>query len=118
MITPKIILMITPKEGARTTHIKVLVKRKFANGLYIEVMPPYQGKVEISEAFDQEGVGYLVQVHPEGNSREGTYGMAFIDLTSEKSIKMKITVEVQYGFRRYRGTFSAVILDPLFKPLA
>ena len=116
-IDNKIRIWVTPREGAKTVYIRVLVKRKFLNELYLEVMPPDKGKVEISSARSPNETIYVIQVYPSGDSGEGTYEMIFIDMAPEKTIKMEITVEIQYGFRKYRGELSAVIVNPFFRPL-
>ncbi|WP_457750644.1 hypothetical protein [Thermococcus sp.] len=90
------------------------MKRKFLNELYLEVMPPDRGKVEMSSVKSSNETMYLIQVYPSDDSGEGTYEMIFIDMAPEKTINMNITVEVQYGLRKYRGKLSVMIVNPNF----
>ncbi|WP_456423336.1 hypothetical protein [Thermococcus sp.] len=112
----KIHLWITPREGARTLYIRVMVKRKFLNALYLEVEPPWYGKVEISRAESQEGVAYLIQVKDLGEAGDGTYELTFLDRAPEERLLMLVTVEVRDGLFKYRGTLSTVVLEPFYAP--
>ncbi len=111
----RIRLWITPGEGVRTTYIRVEVKRDFLNGLYMEVEPPWYGKVEISRGESQNGMRYIIQVKNLGESGKGTYELTFIDKAPEESISMHITVEVRDGLIKYRGELPAVILEPFYR---
>ncbi|NJE11448.1 hypothetical protein [Thermococcus sp. MAR1] len=112
----KIRLWITPREGARTLYIRVVVKREFLNALYLEVEPPWYGKVEISRAESQEGMTYLIQVKDLGEAGEGTYELTFLDRAPEEKLLMWVTVEVRDGLFKYKGTLSTVVLEPFYAP--
>ena len=108
----RITIWVTPKEGARTEYIGVEVRRKFLNELYMEVEPPWYGKVEINREDDSDGMRYLIQVKDLGESGEGTVELTFIDRAPEEIVSMKITVEVREGPFKYRGELPVVIPDP------
>ena len=105
-------LWITPREGARTTYIRVEVRRDFLNGLYLEVEPPGHGEVEISQGESQNGMLYIIQVKDLGEAGKGTYEMTFIDEAPEKSLSMDITVEVRDGLLKYRGELPVLVMEP------
>ncbi|WP_461866635.1 hypothetical protein [Thermococcus sp.] len=111
----RIRLWITPKEGTETLHIGIKVKRKFLNGLYLEVEPPWYGKVEISREDSSNGMVYSIQVRELGEAGKGTYGITFIDMAPEDKIAMDIEVEVRDGLTKYRGELPVVILDPSYQ---
>ncbi|WP_460041651.1 hypothetical protein [Thermococcus atlanticus] len=109
----KIRLWITPREGARTLYIKVVVKREFLNALYLEVEPPWYGKVEISRGEDR-GTTYIIQVRDLGEAGDGTYELTFVDRAPEERLMMQVTVEVRDDLFKYQGTLSAVVLEPFY----
>ena len=108
----RIILWITPGEGARTTYIRVDVRRKFLNGLYLEVEPPWYGRVEIRRGKSQNGMHYTIQVKDLGEAGDSTYELTFVDRAPEESLSMEITVEVRDGLFKYRGELPVLVLEP------
>jgi hypothetical protein len=108
----KITLWITPGEGARTTYIRVKIRRKFLNGLYLEVEPPWYGKVDISREESPNEMTYLIQVKDLGEAGKATYQMRFVDRAPEDQLRMDISVEVRDGIIKYKGELPVVILEP------
>ncbi len=108
----RITLWITPAEGARTTYIRVDVRREFLNGLYLEVEPPWYGRVEVMRGEGENGMRYVIQVRDLGEAGDSTYELTFVDRAPEESLSMEITVEVRDGLFRYRGELPVVILEP------
>ena len=109
----RITLWVTPAEGARTTYIRVDVRREFLNGLYLEVEPPWYGRVEITRGESENGMRYVIQVKDLGEAGKGTYELTFVDRAPEESLSMEITVEVREGLFRYRGELPVVVLEPV-----
>ena len=108
----RITLWVTPAESARTTYIRVDVRREFLNGLYLEVEPPWYGRVEITRGESENGMMYVIQVKDLGEAGKGTYELTFVDKGPEESLSMGITVEVRDGLFRYRGELPVVVLEP------
>ena len=108
----RITLWITPAEGARTTYIRVDIRREFLNRLYLEVEPPWYGRVEITRGESEDGMRYVIQVKDLGESGDSTYELTFVDRAPEKSLSMEIIVEVRDGLFKYRGELPVVVLEP------
>ncbi|WP_456444018.1 hypothetical protein [Thermococcus sp.] len=102
-------LWITPRDGAKTTYIRVEVRREFTNALYMEVDPPYRGRVSMKVEDSNDGEAYLIEVQ---NPGEGTYELDFMDWAPESRSSMHITVETREGILRYRGELPVIVLEP------
>lgn len=110
----RIIIWVTPSEGARTEHISVKIKRKFMNAFYMEVQPPWYGRIEIKRLNNRNKMEYLIRVTDLGEAGKSTYELQFIDRAPEEMLSFIITVETREGLFRYRGELPVVIPEPFY----